>query len=69
MQDKAPDEIPGVPVVRPEAASHTFPKPDRRRLDITDEERFALGPLHGKIILVTRHLGNLYQELRGLGTG
>ena len=50
---KALNEIPGVSAVKPKAAFYIFPKLDRERFNITNDEQFALDLLHDKKILVT----------------
>ena len=51
---KALNEIPGVSAVKPKAAFYIFPKLDRERFNITNDEQFALDLLHQKKILITR---------------
>lgn len=50
-------QIPGVSVVKPKAAFYIFPKLDKRRFNITDDERFALDLLKDKKVLVVQGSG------------
>ena len=50
---KALNEIPGVSAVKPKAAFYIFPKLDRERFNITNDEQFALDLLHDKKMLIT----------------
>ena len=50
---KALNEIPGVSAVKPKAAFYIFPKLDRERFNITNDEQFALDLLHDKKLLIT----------------
>lgn len=49
---KALNDIPGVSAVKPKAAFYIFPKLDRKKFNIKDDERFALDLLMDKKILV-----------------
>lgn len=55
------NDIPGVSVVKPEAAFYCFPKLDIEKFDIIDDERFALDVLRDKKILFT-HGGGFHWE-------
>lgn len=55
-------DIPGVSVVKPEAAFYCFPKLDTERFNIHDDERFALDVLREKKILFT-HGGGFHWEV------
>ena len=55
------NDIPGVSVVKPEAAFYCFPKLDTKRFNIHDDERFALDVLRDKKILFT-HGGGFHWE-------
>lgn len=50
---QAINEIPGLHVVKPQAAFYMFPKMDIKRFHITDDEKFALDFLRAKKILFT----------------
>ena len=50
---KALCDIPGISVVKPEAAFYIFPKLDKEKFNITNDEQFALDLLRDKHILVT----------------
>ena len=56
------NDIPGVSVVKPEAAFYCFPKLDTKRFNIHDDERFALDVLRNKKILFT-HGGGFHWEV------
>ena len=56
------NDIPGVSVVKPEAAFYCFPKLDTNRFNIHDDERFALDVLRNKKILFT-HGGGFHWEV------
>lgn len=49
---KALNDIPGVSAVKPKAAFYIFPKLDRKKFNITDDEKFALDLLVDKKILI-----------------
>ena len=55
------NDIPGVSVVKPEAAFYCFPKLDTKKFNIHDDERFALDVLRKKRILFT-HGGGFHWE-------
>jgi alanine-synthesizing transaminase len=55
------NDIPGVSVVKPEAAFYCFPKLDVKKFNIHDDERFALDVLRKKKILFT-HGGGFHWE-------
>ncbi len=55
------NDIPGVSVVKPEAAFYCFPKLDIKKFNIHDDERFALDVLRKKKILFT-HGGGFHWE-------
>ena len=57
----AVNDIPGMSAVKPEAAFYIFPKMDRKKFNIHDDERFALDLLKKKGILVT-HGGGFHWE-------
>ena len=46
------NRIPGVSVVKNDAAFYTFPRLDIRRFHITDDEKFAMDFLHAKHIMI-----------------
>ena len=54
-------DIPGVSVVKPEAAFYCFPKLDVKKFKILDDEKFALDVLRSKKILFT-HGGGFHWE-------
>ena len=54
-------DIPGISVVKPEAAFYCFPKMDMKKFNIHDDERFALDVLRNKKILFT-HGGGFHWE-------
>ena len=54
-------DIPGVSVVKPEAAFYCFPKLDVKKFKILDDEKFALDVLREKHILFT-HGGGFHWE-------
>ena len=56
------NDIPGVSVVKPEAAFYCFPKLDVKKFNIHDDERFALDVLRNKKILFT-HGGGFHWEV------
>lgn len=45
-------DIPGITVVKPKAALYIFPRLDRTKFNISDDEQFALDFLHEKQVLV-----------------
>lgn len=45
-------DIPGITVVKPKAAFYIFPRLDRTKFNISDDEQFALDFLHEKQVLV-----------------
>lgn len=49
---KALNDIPGVSAVKPKAAFYIFPKLDKKKFNIVDDEKFALDLLTDKKILV-----------------
>ena len=51
------NEIPGISAVKPKAAFYIFPKIDRKRFNITDDETFVLDFLKAKHILYTAGSG------------
>ena len=59
---KALNDIPGVTAVKPKAAFYIFPKLDRKRFNITDDEKFALDLLREKKILVVHGGGFNWQQ-------
>ena len=54
-------DIPGVSVVKPEAAFYCFPKLDVKKFKILDDEKFALDVLRSKKILFP-HGGGFHWE-------
>ena len=54
---RALNEIPGVSAVKPSAAFYIFPKLDRKRFGIHDDEQFALDLLKQQKILVVQGSG------------
>jgi alanine-synthesizing transaminase len=50
-------EIPGVSVVKPKAAFYIFPKLDRKKFNITDDQQFALDLLQDKKVLIVQGTG------------
>lgn len=55
-------DIPGLSVVKPEAAFYIFPRMDTDKYNITDDEKFALDLLKSKKILVTHGGGFHWSE-------
>ena len=55
-------DIPGVSVVKPDAAFYIFPKLDAERFNITDDEQFAFDLLRDKKILITHGRGFNWPE-------
>lgn len=49
---KALNDIPGISAVKPKAAFYIFPKLDKKRFNIMDDEKFALDLLRDKKILI-----------------
>jgi alanine-synthesizing transaminase len=47
------NDIPGLSAVKPQAAFYLFPKIDKKRFSIRDEERFVLDFLHEHHVLLT----------------
>ncbi|MDY5577387.1 MAG: aminotransferase class I/II-fold pyridoxal phosphate-dependent enzyme [Lachnospiraceae bacterium] len=58
---QALNEIPGVSAVKPKAAFYIFPKLDKKKFGLKDDEKFALDFLREKHILVT-HGGGFHWE-------
>ncbi len=58
---QALQEIPGVSAVKPKAAFYIFPKLDKKKFGLKDDEKFALDFLKEKHILVT-HGGGFHWE-------
>lgn len=56
------NEIPGISVIKPKAAFYIFPKIDTEKININDDEKFALDFLKEKRILVTHGTGFNYNE-------
>lgn len=54
---KALQDIPGVSVVKPQAAFYIFPKLDIQKFNITDDEQFALDFLREKHVLIIQGSG------------
>lgn len=50
-------QMPGVSVVKPKAAFYIFPKLDKKRFNITNDEQFALDLLRDKKILIVQGTG------------
>ncbi len=59
---KALCDIPGITCVKPKAAFYIFPKLDRERFNITNDEQFALDLLHDKKLLITCGTGFNWHE-------
>ena len=55
-------EIPGITAVKPKAAFYIFPKLDRRKFNLQDDERFVLDFLKEKKILLTHGRGFHWEE-------
>lgn len=55
-------DIPGVSVVKPKAAFYIFPKLDKEKFNITNDEQFALDLLKQKKILITCGTGFNWPE-------
>lgn len=55
-------DIPGISVVKPQAAFYIFPKLDVKKFNITDDEQFALDFLREKKILITCGTGFNWHE-------
>lgn len=56
------NSMPGVSAVKPKAAFYIFPKLDRKRFNIQDDERFALDLLKDKKILIVQGSGFNYMD-------
>ena len=59
---KALNDIPGVTAVKPKAAFYIFPKMDRKKFNITNDEKFALDLLRDKKILIVHGGGFNWEE-------
>ena len=59
---KALNDIPGVTAVKPKAAFYIFPKLDRKKFNITNDEKFALDLLREKKILIVHGGGFNWEE-------
>ena len=59
---KALNDIPGVTAVKPKAAFYIFPKLDREKFGIKDDEKFALDLLRDKKILIVHGGGFNWQQ-------
>lgn len=59
---RALSDIPGISVVKPKAAFYIFPKMDREKFNITNDEQFALDLLKQKKILITCGTGFNWPE-------
>lgn len=55
-------DIPGISVVKPRAAFYIFPKLDRERFNITDDQQFALDLLQDKKVLIVQGTGFNWSE-------
>lgn len=55
-------DIPGISVVKPQAAFYIFPKLDKEKFNITNDEQFALDLLKQKKILITCGTGFNWHE-------
>lgn len=55
-------DIPGISVVKPEAAFYIFPKLDTKKFNITNDEQFALDLLREKHILIVQGSGFNWHE-------
>ena len=55
-------DIPGISVVKPQAAFYIFPKLDTKKFNIKDDEKFALDLLRDKKILVVQGSGFNWHE-------
>ena len=49
---RALNDIPGISAVKPKAAFYIFPKLDRKKFNLADDEKFALDLLREKKILI-----------------
>ena len=58
---KALNDIPGVSAVKPKAAFYIFPKLDKKKFNLKDDEQFALDFLKEKKVLLT-HGGGFHWE-------
>ncbi len=54
---RALKEIPGISVVKPQAAFYIFPKIDVEKFNITNDEQFALDFLRKKLVLIVSGSG------------
>lgn len=59
---KALKDIPGISVVKPQAAFYIFPKIDTKKFNITDDEQFVLDFLREKRVLLVRGRGFNWME-------
>lgn len=59
---KALNDIPGVSAVKPKAAFYIFPKLDRKKFNLVDDEKFALDFLREKQVLVVHGGGFNWKE-------
>ena len=59
---KALKDIPGISVVKPQAAFYIFPKIDTKKFNITDDEQFVLDFLKEKRVLLVRGRGFNWME-------
>ena len=59
---KALKDIPGISVVKPQAAFYIFPKIDTQKFNITDDEQFVLDFLREKRVLLVRGRGFNWME-------
>lgn len=59
---EALNSMPGVSAVKPKAAFYIFPKLDKKRFNITNDEQFALDLLKDKKILVVQGSGFNYTD-------
>ena len=55
-------DIPGISVVKPKAAFYIFPKLDKKKFNLVDDERFALDLLRDKKILLVHGGGFNWKE-------
>lgn len=56
------NDIPGISVVKPQAAFYVFPKIDTKKFNITDDEQFALDLLRDKKVLIVHGRGFNWKE-------
>ena len=59
---KALCDIPGISAVKPKAAFYIFPKIDTKKLNITNDEQFALDLLREKKLLIVHGSGFNWKE-------